>query len=92
MTIAIHGLSAEIAETSDWGNLEWEDIEEELYGSAREVSVGHIALAAWSSERDEWSRSGRLLKPWLSDRAVVRSTVGSDGPASLGFFDVHVKP
>lgn len=44
MTITLHDPSVGMADTSDWGNLEWEDIEEELYGSAREMSVGHIAL------------------------------------------------
>ena len=55
MTIAMHDPNVEMADMSDWGNLGWEDIEEELYGSAREVCVGYVALAAWSSERDEGS-------------------------------------
>ena len=45
MTIAMNDPSVEMADTSDWGNLGWEDIEEELYGSAREVCVGYVALA-----------------------------------------------
>jgi len=67
MTIAMHDPSVEMADTSDWGNLGWEDIEEELYGSAREVCVGYVALAAWSSERDEGSWfGGRFLNSFGS--------------------------
>ena len=62
MTITMHG-PAEMADTSDWGNLEWENIERELYCSARELCVGYVALAAWKtfSAPKGSARSERVL-------------------------------